>query len=158
MSAPRRVSPLASTHPADPTAPAAVAAVAPAPAPALAPAEPATAEPPVPAAQPATRPRTARTAGVRPSGTATGTAGTLAPPVTRSRRRRGGTAAATVTDMDMVAFNCNMTRVARQAVRLYAAEHDVDIQDVVEDALIAYLAARGIPVPRRPEPDSAAAT
>lgn len=66
---------------------------------------------------------------------------------TRSRRRRGG---APIDDMTMVSFNCRMTVACRRAVRTFAGAQDVDIQDVVEEALIQYLGARGIEVPRRP--------
>lgn len=65
---------------------------------------------------------------------------------TRSRRRRPGPLSAT----EMVSFNCRMIAGLRRVTRAYAAEHDVDMQDVVEDALAEYLEHRGFNVPRRP--------
>ncbi|HEY2766250.1 MAG TPA: hypothetical protein VGJ13_19895 [Pseudonocardiaceae bacterium] len=65
---------------------------------------------------------------------------------TRSRRRR----AAPLSDTAMVSFNCNMMVGMRRLVRRFAADHDVDIQDVVEEALARYLEDQGIEAPRRP--------
>lgn len=77
------------------------------------------------------------------------------PPATAqaSRPARRGRVARRVekpSPMDMVSFNCNLTRGARSAAKMYAAEIDVALQDVVEAALIEYLEPRGYPIRRRP--------
>lgn len=66
---------------------------------------------------------------------------------TRSRRRRPHPV---LRDTDLVSFNCKLTLGCRRAVRTLAAELDVDIQDVVEQALVEYLQRRGVTVDRRP--------
>lgn len=72
-------------------------------------------------------------------------ASALQPPVTRNPRRLR--VVGKVTDSDMVSFNCKMSRGLRRSVRHFAADAEVDIQDVVAAALAEYLAARGVAVP-----------
>ncbi|MFD8497972.1 hypothetical protein [Amycolatopsis sp. NPDC059657] len=67
------------------------------------------------------------------------------PPITRNARRRN--ARGPVSDDDLISFNCKMTRGLRRAVKHYAADFDVDIQDIVAAALEDYLADRGVPFP-----------
>ncbi|MGH3319187.1 MAG: hypothetical protein ACRDQA_15170 [Nocardioidaceae bacterium] len=43
---------------------------------------------------------------------------------------------------DRVGFNCKMDRELRRAVRRYAADAEMDIQDIVDEALREYLSAR----------------
>ncbi|MFI5614965.1 hypothetical protein [Amycolatopsis sp. NPDC051903] len=66
-------------------------------------------------------------------------------PVTRNPRRLR--VVGKVTDDDLVSFNCKMSRGLRRAVRHFAADAEVDIQDVVAAALEEYLQDRGIAVP-----------
>lgn len=75
------------------------------------------------------------------------------PPITRNARRLAVHGKAT--DNDLVSFNCKMTRGLRKAVKKYAADVEVDIQDVVAAALEDYLAERNIPFPGsdQPQPD-----
>ena len=68
-----------------------------------------------------------------------------AAPVSRNPRRL--TVHKGVSDEDMVSFNCKMSRGLRRAVRHYAADVEVDIQDVVAAALVDYLQARDRDVP-----------
>lgn len=67
------------------------------------------------------------------------------PPITRNARRV--IARGPVSDNDLVSFNCKMTRGLRRSVKKYAADVEVDIQDVVAAALEDYLADRGISFP-----------
>jgi hypothetical protein len=67
------------------------------------------------------------------------------PPITRNVRRVS--ARGPVSDDALVSFNCKMTRGLRRAVKHYAADVDVDIQDVVAAALEDYLDERGVPFP-----------
>jgi hypothetical protein len=72
--------------------------------------------------------------------------GTALPaPVTRNPRRLR--VVGKVSDDDMVSFNCKMSRGLRRQVRHFAADAEVDIQDVVAAALAEYLSARGVAVP-----------
>lgn len=66
-------------------------------------------------------------------------------PISRNTRRL--TIHQNVSDDDMVSFNCKMSRGLRRSVRHYAADVEVDIQDVVAAALVEYLQARERPVP-----------
>lgn len=66
-------------------------------------------------------------------------------PISRNTRRL--TVHQNVSDEDMVSFNCKMSRGLRRSVRHYAADVEVDIQDVVAAALVDYLQARDRPVP-----------
>lgn len=66
-------------------------------------------------------------------------------PIREGKRKRS---TRQLDDFDLVSFNCNLPVVTRRAVRAFAAEHDADVQDVVNDALIRYLADRGVAVPR----------
>lgn len=66
-------------------------------------------------------------------------------PIRTGRRKRSTRA---LDDFALVSFNCNLPVVTRRAVRAFAAEQDVDLQDVVNDALVRYLADFGISVPR----------
>ncbi|MFC9250626.1 CopG family transcriptional regulator [Amycolatopsis thailandensis] len=52
-----------------------------------------------------------------------------------------------MSDDDLVSFNCKMSRGLRRSVRHFAADAEVDIQDVVAAALEEYLEARGIDIP-----------
>lgn len=49
---------------------------------------------------------------------------------------------------ERVSFNCRMDRELRRAVRRYAADTDMDIQDIVDQALREYLTTR---TPTSPE-------
>lgn len=73
-------------------------------------------------------------------------------PVTRNPRRLR--VVGRVSDDDLVSFNCKMSRGLRRAVRHFAADAEVDIQDVVAAALEEYLQDRRIVIPgadqRRP--------
>lgn len=85
--------------------------------------------------------------------------GAAATVLTRSQRRRAPepepeAVPETDPELRLVSFNCKMTVACRRAVRTLAAQLDVDIQDVVEDAMVLYLADREIEVPRRPVPHS----
>lgn len=66
-------------------------------------------------------------------------------PIREGRRKRSNRQR---DDFALVSFNCNLPVITRRAVRAFAAEHDVDVQDVVNDALIRYLADFGTVVPR----------
>lgn len=66
-------------------------------------------------------------------------------PIREGRRKRSNRK---LDDFALVSFNCNLPVITRRAVRAFAAEHDVDVQDVVNDALIRYLADFGTVVPR----------
>jgi hypothetical protein len=69
---------------------------------------------------------------------------------TRSRRRRR----LALGPDEMVSFNCNMTVKLRRAIRQLAAQLDVDIQDIVETALVDYLRNKHqVDVDRRPLQD-----
>jgi len=70
-----------------------------------------------------------------------------APPAPITRNARRVNARGPVSDLDLVSFNCKMTRGLRRAVKHYAADVDVDIQDVVAAALEDYLDERGVPFP-----------
>lgn len=48
-------------------------------------------------------------------------------------------------------FNCNMPVVLRRLTRVYAANNDLDIQDVVAQALVELLEREGITVPQTRE-------
>jgi hypothetical protein len=65
-------------------------------------------------------------------------------PVTQNPRRLR--VSGRVSDHDRVSFNCKMTRGLRRAVRHYATDAEVDIQDVVAAALVEYLGTRGVDV------------
>lgn len=67
-------------------------------------------------------------------------------PVTRNPRRLQVKLRRTSPD-DMISFNCKMSRELRRVVRHYAADYEVDIQDVVAAALAEYLTRRGRDVP-----------
>lgn len=66
-------------------------------------------------------------------------------PITRNPRRLR--VVGRVSDDDLVSFNCKMSRGLRRSVRHFAADAEVDIQDVVAAALEEYLEARGINIP-----------
>jgi len=66
-------------------------------------------------------------------------------PIREGRRKRSSRK---LDDFDLVSFNCNLPVVTRRAVRAFAAEHDADVQDIVNDAVIRYLAEWGVEVPR----------
>lgn len=69
-------------------------------------------------------------------------------PIRTGRRKRSSRE---VDDFDLVSFNCNLPVITRRKVRAFAAEQDVDLQDVVHDALVRYLAEFGVQVPRTPD-------
>lgn len=77
------------------------------------------------------------------------------PPGPVSRNPRRLRPAGKPSDTDMVSFNCKMSRGLRRQVRHFAADSEVDIQDVVAAALAEYLTVRGTDVPpselRRPD-------
>lgn len=77
----------------------------------------------------------------------------VAASVKDAARRRGRVPkrAAKPAPLDMISFNCNLTRDARAKAKMYAASIDVALQDVVEAALIEYLEPRGYPIERRPD-------
>lgn len=127
----RRKSPLAAVHPAAPASvhPTASAAAIAEQAPSSEPTES-----PKPAA-PVSRPTAVKSAPARPAAAARGR----------------GPQAGKVSALDMVSFNCNLTRDARAKAKMYAASIDVALQDVVEAALIAYLEPRGFEIERRPD-------
>lgn len=58
-------------------------------------------------------------------------AGEQVVPIREGRRKRSNRK---LDDFALVSFNSNMPVITRRAVRSFAAEHDVDVQDVVNDA------------------------
>lgn len=70
------------------------------------------------------------------------------PPAVASRSRRRSPQR--LPDLAMVAFSAKITVIARRALRELAAREDVDMQDLLEDAVVEYMERRGIAVPRRP--------
>ncbi|MBB3665994.1 hypothetical protein FB384_004953 [Prauserella sediminis] len=48
-------------------------------------------------------------------------------------------------------FNCNMPVVLKRIVRTYAAQNDMDIQDVVAQALVNFFDGEGVTVPQTQE-------
>lgn len=66
-------------------------------------------------------------------------------PIGQRRRKRSGRA---LDPFDLVSFNCKLPAITRRELRKFAAEQDADQQDVVNDAVIRYLAEWGVRVPR----------
>lgn len=66
-------------------------------------------------------------------------------PIGQRRRKRSSKA---LDPFDLVSFNCKLPAITRRELRKFAAEQDADQQDVVNDAIVRYLAEWGIRVPR----------
>ena len=58
------------------------------------------------------------------------------------RQRKGGRdvpATAAAEDTALVSFSTRITAETRRRLRIYAAQNDLDVQDVTEAALVRYL-------------------
>lgn len=53
-----------------------------------------------------------------------------------------------VDEFALVGFNCKLPIATRRAVRRLAVEQDAHLQDIVNEALVRYLADCGVRVPR----------